>query len=63
MKLMVVVTTEYVLSIMGGTFHICNSYSDPLLQVFHPHFRYEGDWLMEVSFSHVSQLASEVLGF
>ena len=42
---MVVATTEYVLSIMGGTFHIFNSYSDPLLQVFHPHFRCEGTGL------------------
>lgn len=36
MKLMVVVTTEYVLSIMGGTFHICNSYSDPVTGISPP---------------------------
>lgn len=44
--LLVVATIGYVLSIAEGTFHIFNSYSD---------------WLMEFSFSPVSQLGSEVL--
>lgn len=37
--MMVAATTEYVLSLVGGTLHTYSSSRDPLL--FHPHFRYE----------------------